>query len=297
VREKDASVVTLTLQKGVTGVVIAPLPPAGKSSPGAATSAPTNPNPSSTPPAPAPYDATANPTPALKQPSSTGLLVGLRPAVFSPGGSVAQDTKFKSYAGAGPGIGIDLMARVGRVVLLGGTLEFASLGGPDATTVPQGTHVDVTNTSVYAGLLVGMIPNVDRVSFIGDVGMGMRFFSHSVSATGTNTATVDQHFSGLEFGLKMGLSIPAGPIRIVPDVGIGIGGFTSSDCSNSTVAFASCASNASATNATTTALGGGDTTPIHTFLTAGLGLYWNIDLSKKPKAASSAPPAVFTATR
>lgn len=261
VHEKDASTVTLTLQKGVVAAV-APVP-AGGTAP-AATDSPTNPT-------PAPYDQGAKPTPA--GPSALGLLVGVRPVLLVPAGNVTNSEKFKTLASTGGGVGVDLLGRVARVFLVGGTLEFASLGpgNPDTSGISSKESLDITNTSVYVGVLGGLIPNVDRVSFVGDIGVGMRFFNHVVKGPGISE---DRSFNGLEFGLNAGLSVPVGPFRIMPKVGLAFGSFTSKACAEVT---ANCAE--SATDITNTGS--------HVFLNAALGLYYNLDFGKKPKTTAA----------
>lgn len=273
VREKDASVVTLTLQKGAVAAVVVTPPQADTSS--------TTPPPVTS--APAEYDQGVKSKPAPSGPSSAGLLLGAHLQYVAPLGAVKDGTTFKERASGGPGFGIDLVGRVARLLLIGGTLDIAPLGAPSKTEglVPSGSTGKFTTTSVYAGLLVGVLPNVDKVSFYGDLGFGMRWLSYSLETQGGTVSKQSEDYNGWELGLNAGLSIPLGPIRAVPKVGIAFGNFTTS-----TPCVGAACNQQDIT---------GDSAG-HTILTAGLTLYYNLDLAKKPKAASSSS-AVFTAVR
>jgi hypothetical protein len=74
---------------------------------------------------------------------------------------------------------------------------------------------------------IGVLPNVDKVSFLGDLGLGSRTLSQTISQNGVQIK--DDSRTGLEGEVNLGVSIPAGPIRIVPKSTIGIGSFSSQD--------------------------------------------------------------------
>src|SRR5262249_40956327 len=104
---------------------------------------------------------------------------------------------------------------------------------------------------------------------------------------GVGPVSTDNGYSGLEFGLGAGVSIPAGPLRIVPKAGLAFGQFTSQNCklptgtslpSASLPAATACSASSDVTD-----------TGLHTVLSLAVGLYYNIDLSKKSASASAAP--------
>src|SRR5262249_17222158 len=89
VKEKEVKSVELVLQQGVSGPAVV-VPPAGATTSTTQTSTP-----------PPPYE---QPTPKPRGgPSSMGLLLGVRPGVFFPGGDVAKGVKFEDVASTGPG--------------------------------------------------------------------------------------------------------------------------------------------------------------------------------------------------
>lgn len=262
VPEKDAKSVELTLQRGATGAaVVGPVVGGTAADPPSAT--------------PAPYEQPkAKP---VGSPSPAGLLLGIRPSIVIPAGEVTKGVKLAEVSGPGPGLGIDVIGRVARLFLVGGTLEFASLAPPDASSFPTGTQAKVSTTSVYAGVLAGIMPNVDRVTFVADAGLGMRFLSRSLTQTSASaSASSEESYRGLELALNAGLSIPAGPIRIVPKAGLAYGQFTDRDCKLSTTTLTGC--------------GGTDIDAVgHTIFNVSLGLYYHVDFSKKSATASSSP--------
>ncbi len=277
IQEKDQKSIELTLVSGGTGIVA--VPPTG------------NPNDPKNPPPPVGEQPKPPPDGG---PSSTGLLLGIRPAVFVPVGSVQKDRKFKDFASAGPGVGLDVTGRIARLFLVGGTLEIASLGGPDASSIPAGTKAEVSTTSIYIGVLAGILPNVDKVSFIADLGVGERILSHTDTRTiGTTTSKVDDStYTGFEVALNAGVSIPAGPIRIVPKAGLALGQFTNRSC---TVGFptATGAANPCAAGASTDIAD----TSFHTILQVALGLYYHVDFSKKSGSKASLPTFIAQGSR
>jgi hypothetical protein len=112
-------------------------------------------------------------------------------------------------------------------------------------------------------VLVGVIPNVDRVSFIGDVGLGYRTLSQKLEPS--VGPTQNRAYTGVEYGLGVGLSIPAGPIRIVPKASILLGEFSDvSDCTGSVCKNLPIDNKAG-----------------HSSFFVGLGVYYSADLGKK----------------
>lgn len=206
--EKEQKSVELTLVQGGAAVVAAPPPP------------------------PPPYGGNPD-KPVTKAPSagptSAGLLLGVHAGVVIPTGSVFKDAEFKDFATVGGGGGLDAYLRVAKMLLIGGTFEYASLGAPDKLQgQPSSVSAEVSNSTTYVGINLGIIPNVDKVSFIGDVGLGSRSVSQEIKLTsGGSSATDKGSVKGLEFAIGAGVSIPVGPIRIVPKTTLGIGSFSS----------------------------------------------------------------------
>jgi hypothetical protein len=275
VQEKEQKSIELVLQQSAGGAVaVAPPPPYG--APAAPVAA-----------APPPY-AQPKPRPAAAGPSSTGLLLGGRVGAWGPGGNVDGARTFNEYASAGPGFGIDVVGRFAKVVLLGGTFEWASLGAPDASAFPTRTEVELSTKTTYFGLLVGIMPNVDKVTFVGDIGLGRRSMSRDVTAKNRDTGaslTSAESYSGFELAFNAGISIPAGPIRIVPKAGLAFGTFSDHDCGRGTqqMGLPGCGIGSSVDNAG------------HTIFTVALGLYYHVDIAKKPTPApAAASPRVET---
>lgn len=258
VKEKEQKSVELVLQQGATGgAVVVTAPPTDTG-------------------VPPPYE---QPKPKPKEsPSSSGLLLGVRPGFFVPVGDVEKNVKFSDYASGGPGIGLDVIGRVARLFLVGGTLELASLGAPDARAFPSGVRAEVTTRSVYAGVLAGIMPNVDRVTFVADAGFGLRFLSQTRTLTAAGvTNKTDDMYSGLELAINAGLSIPAGPIRIVPKAGLAFGQFSDRSCALGAggAALGACAGANTTLNSAS-----------HTMLQLTVGLYYHVDFAKKSGSAS-----------
>lgn len=225
-------------------------------------------DPNAPPSAPPPYE---QPKPKPAGPSSSGVLLGLRAGVFVPNGDVDKTTAFDKYASAGAGLGADAIGRFAKLFLLGGTIEFASLGGPDSSVIPSGVRADVTTRSTYYGILGGIIPNVDKITFIADVGLGIRSISQKRTLS-SNAPVTDESYSGPELSLNAGLSFPAGSLRLAPKAGFAFGSFSSREC------------NIAAAAAPSTACGrylGDVQSSGHAMFNVQLAIYYHLDLSKK----------------
>jgi hypothetical protein len=216
-------------------------------------------------PVPAPY--AKNPDQETKPPTSgptfAGLLLGIRGGAFVPAGVIGKadngtDLNFSDYATTGGGGGIDLYARVAKMLLLGLTFEYASLGAPKTVAGRTGS-IDISASTGYLGVALGIIPNVDRVSFIGDIGLGARSAKQSIKTTPTQEASL----GGLDFTFGAGVSIPAGPIRLVPKLAVSVGTFSSSTVNSSTTDIPS------ANRGT------------HALVFLGLGGYYSLDFGSK----------------
>lgn len=229
------------------------------------------------PPPPPPYQGDPNspermsPPPQREVPTSVGFLFGVRAGAFVPGGGVATNVSFDDVASAGGGGAIDAYFRVARMLLLGGTVEYAGLKSPSKVSgLAANVTADGSVHTTYAGLSIGLVPNIDRVSFIGDLGFGFRNLKQTLTpATGAKQSL---SVSGTEFALGAGLSIPAGPIRLVPKASINYGEFSTAEACSGGV----CNSNEIK-----------DTTG-HTFFFVGLGVYYSLDIGKKPGAKVAA---------
>lgn len=229
------------------------------------------------PPPPPPYQGDPNSAerlnlpPPRELPTSVGFLFGVRAGAFVPGGGVATNTSFDDVASAGGGGAIDAYFRVARMLLLGGTVEYAGLKSPSKVSgLPSNVTADGSVHTTYAGLSIGLVPNIDRVSFIGDLGFGFRNLKQTL--TPTTGAEQTSSVSGTEFALGAGLSIPAGPIRLVPKASINYGEFATVEACSGKVC------NSTDITATTG----------HTFFFVGLGVYYSLDIGKKPGAKIAA---------
>lgn len=270
VKEKETKSIELVLQQGASGAAVVVPPPSATD-----TAAP-----------PPPYE---QPKPKPKEsPSPTGLLFGVRPGMFVPVGEVTKGVKFGEYASAGWGAGVDVIGRVARLFLVGGTLEFASLGAPDKSTILRGTRAEVSTPTFYVGVNAGIMPNVDKVTFVADAGVGMRFLSRTVTLTPAVGAPMKQEesYSGLELAINAGFSIPAGPMRIVPKAGLAFGQFGSRKCGLDTATSGSltgCSNNVEIATAS------------HTILNLVVGIYYHLDFAKKSGSTTGSGSRFFTA--
>lgn len=272
IAEKEAKSVDLTLEKGV---VVA--------------------NPNGT------GGDTTKPKPAEPQegPSPLGLLIGIRPTAFVPFGKVDANTKMKEYAGFGLGGGLDVIGRVAQRILVGGTIEAELMSGPDryvpsdptvlAALPPTlrdngGVRANISVVSEFLGLNVGYLPNVDKVSPMAFLRGGYRYIQRTVTFNVGNVHA-DDSVSGIEAGLHGGVSIPAGPMRIVPLLNFDGGQFSTRDCVNADKLGA-----APTAQACTSPDGG-------LFFMVGLsvGLYYHLDFGQ-PKVGSNSPGKIKNLT-
>jgi hypothetical protein len=251
--EKEQKSVELTLQQGQAGappVVIAPAP------------------------APAPY--VKNPDRETKPssgPTSSGMLFGIRAGAFVPAGEIGKNANFSDYATTGGGGGVDVDLRLARMLLIGATFEFASLGAPKSIPNVVG-NFDATATTSYFGINLGIVPNIDHVSFIGDLGLGSRTAKQSLKGS---TGTQDTSLTGLDFTFGAGVSIPAGPIRIVPKISVSVGSFSSADVT---------ASGAGSTTVSRSGSIDSNSRGTHTVVFLGLAGYYSLDFGSKPGSAA-----------
>jgi hypothetical protein len=269
VAEREQKSQELALVPGQGAPVVAPVPPPYSPQPG-----PYPPQQQQAPPAQAP-------PPAKPESSSIGLLLGLRLGALIPGGGVytnttsiagastTTDVNFDTVATAGGAFGLDAMFRFARIMLIGGTVEFGSLGDPNkkasigtgTTPTAGGLEADSSTTS-YFGANLGIVSNPDKVAFYGELGAGRRAFSQTYSLAARSG---EISVSGAEFGIGAGLWIPAGPLRIVPKASVHAGSFSKVTCSGDI----NCA--------------GGDfeNSATHTMIFVGVAGFYHLDLGSK----------------
>jgi hypothetical protein len=269
IKEKETKSVDLTLEKGATGGVTT-------------TDTGTKPPPT--------QDDQSGPSPL-------GLLFGIRPLVFIPFGSVDSKTKMKDYAGVGAGAGLDIVGRVAQRILVGASLEGAIMGAPSTykpadpaqfqaalgAEAVNGFRADVSVKSEYLGLLIGYMPDVDKITLTGMLHGGYRYIQRSVQVTPLGRAKsspFDDNVNGIEAGLAGGVSIPAGPMRIVPLLNFDGGQFSGRSCVDPKNFDAPTAGNISAT---CTAPDGG------VFFMVGLSVavWYHLDFGRPQKSAQS----------
>lgn len=242
VHEREAQAVDLTLEPGGAAGSDAGLPPV--------------------------YGDDSGRGPALrtKTPSRSGLLVGVRPVLLGLGGSASDARELADIATAGLGAGIDVRWRLEKQLLIGGTLEYVALGKPASSSPPDGWTSKNPVSTVFAGAVLGIVPNIERVSFMGEVGLGARVLARTASNPGS-PAEAEETFSGAEIAVSAGLSFPAGALRIVPKVGLGLG----------SLAFRSCSVQDPTHPADCGERAGG-----HALFSLGVGFYYHLDFAKRP---------------
>ncbi|HEY8079598.1 MAG TPA: outer membrane beta-barrel protein [Labilithrix sp.] len=270
--KSDPRVVELTLtpSQNAGGAIVVPPPP---------------PPYGGEPPPPPPNPDQNPPKPVQEGSSSTGLLVGPRVGLLIPGGGLVgggavasgtpSDVNMDSFAATGAGLGLDVMARFARLLLVGGTLEFGSLSKSSnfSDQIQTNVSANTSQSTFYIGANLGIVPNIDRVSFYGELGVGLRSLNRTVDLP---SGKLDETFSGVEGKLGAGLMIPAGHlIRIVPEAALNIGSFgtVKSNCGSIAPAgefIGQCFNDGSVSQTAT-----------HTLFWIGMGIYFNADLGKK----------------
>ena len=226
----------------------------------------------------------------LSGPTPVGLLIGVRPLGLIPFGKVDSNTNFKDYAGVGGGLGIDVIGRVAQRFLVGGFINAAILSGPssyipkdDAALEAQfpGSKTSVNVTTEYFGVLAGFMPDVDHVTPTGFVNGGYRFIQRSVALSYNNpdgsraTQNLDDDASSVEVGLHAGVSIPAGPMRIIPLANFDVGQVGGRSC-------VTAATIREGTDAAAPDCNGG----IYFMLGLSVGVYYHLDFGR-PNTHSS----------
>lgn len=236
-------------------------------------------SPTAAPPA---YDATKPVPRPLPKPASTGFLLGGRVGVFVPSGKLTESRSFDDYASAGPGFGLDGYFRFARIVLVGGTFEYTSLGAPEGSSLGVTLdRADVSARSFLGAFAVGIASNIDKVSFLGDVTLGYRSLSRDVSFPNLKG---EESFGGFQFGLNGGLSIPVGPIRIVPRAGLSFASLGNRKCNvsgaNAAAGAALCPQEAPPSTGGGSLTSPEDSTSGSLLFNVALGVYFSRDISK-----------------
>jgi len=268
--EKEGAVKELVLEPGSGGaVVVAAPPPYGAN--GQQPQGATDPNKDKPPEQPKKEEG----------PPTTGLLFGAHGGLFVPSGNAGKDSagdvKMDNVASSGGGLGIDFMARFAKIFLVGLRGEAIFLGGPDAKNVPTGQTLTSTQRMFGAALLVGLLTSSEHVGFYTDLGFGYRAFSvDRTLATGSTSVETTRDLNGTYFSLGVGVSIPAGPIRIVPKVGFDFGGLADSSGATATTT----------TNPVNTSTVQNQSAGYQLFF-VGLAVFYSYDLGKKPGVSAS----------
>lgn len=213
------------------------------------------------------------PTPKPKS-SSTGLLLGVRGGVLIPFGKDDIGKPLNNSVRAGPLFGVDGYLRL-QNLLLGLNFDVASLGKGSAVDRGNGSR-ETSNggSTTYIGASLGLMANVDKTSFIGNVGLGYR--SLAIKSTLANGTSTTYDLNSAEVLLDGGIAIPAGPIRIVPKFTLAIGDFGTTDKTY-----------------TGTGSSTSDDGRFYMITAFSLGLYYHFDVGKKPPATPTpaVPPA------
>jgi hypothetical protein len=212
-----------------------PAPPPGPS----ATAPPPPPSPVVYVPAPPSPPLAPPPPPPPPRISRFGIVVGGHigasglsgdvPADVGTGGALTGSIPISDFAGGGLALGLEGGFRFGRHWIVG--LEFEHDVYQQGDSAALQTDLPGAGTArAYSTLLqatIGLVSNPDRVSFYGDLGLGVRWLSYSVYGTdGTFLAGATQN--SLEFGLGVGIWIPIGPsFRLLPRVSLDIGQYDS----------------------------------------------------------------------
>lgn len=215
-KEQKSIELPLVARQGGPVVVAAPPPPYGQTPP------PYQANPDRNQYVPRTNEDTTSPF---------GLLFGARGGAIVPAGQTSAAADVSNIASAGGGFGIDFYFRLAKMLLLGGTFEYGSLGTP-ATVLNAVGNFETSASTTHGAFLIGILPSPDKTSFIGDLGIGSRGLAYKrtrIGTAGTGPRSVEASTSGFAFDVGLGVSIPAGPMRIVPKANVNVGSFSSEE--------------------------------------------------------------------
>jgi hypothetical protein len=172
--------------------------------------------------------------------SRLGVVVGAHIGASAFSGYVySQDLRssvaIPEVAGGGVALGLEAGFRFARHWIVGVEYEhdLYQSGTPDSFTQPTRPTLSPVmggSTHAHSSLLqvkMALVANPDRVSFYGDVGVGVRWFTYSVydgNGAFLSGATTD----GAEFSLGVGIWIPIGKsFRLLPRVSLDVGTYAS----------------------------------------------------------------------
>ncbi|MBS2016613.1 MAG: hypothetical protein JST00_27265 [Deltaproteobacteria bacterium] len=211
-KEQKAIELTLVARQGGPVVVAAPPPPYGQQPP------PYQPNPDRNQYVPRKSEDTTTPF---------GLLFGARGGAVVPAGKISGAVDMSTFASAGGGFGLDFYFRLAKMMLLGGKFDYGSLGTP-STIIGATGNFETSASTLHGAFAIGILPAPDKTSFIGDLGIGSRSFKYKrTQIGGAGNQNLDESVAGFAFDVGLGVSIPAGPIRIVPKADMSVGSFSS----------------------------------------------------------------------
>lgn len=203
--------------------------------------------------------------------SPWGLLLGGSLGAAVPGGALvggaAPGSKFEDVATTGVSVGLDARLRA-KMFMVGLMFDYAKLGPPGLEKVGAKGDISVEEASAtFIGATIGLVTSIDRLSFFGELGLGHRALSLDYTSP---RSSGKQMVSGLEGGVGAGLSIPVGPIRLVPKATLFGGSFSNASCKSATLDVTlDCSSGAIPETAT------------HSFFFVGLNAFYHIDLGSK----------------
>lgn len=265
-KERDSKSVQVTLEPipGITYAPGAPPPAGGAAQPPAQSTAPAPTG--NIPPPPPPIEDTTEPA---KKKSRTGLLFGGHLGLEMPSGHIPMPMSSPEasvgvgdLSGSGFAYGLDGGVRFARQWYIGLTLEHASLDpGKNPGSIAAGVTSDSSDTT-QLGLVLGLIVNPDKTSFLAEVGVAERWYSFSWADQ--NGAKQTNSYSSGELSLGAGLWIPIGHVlRLVPEATAGLGSFNTPTANNSSPG---------------TSTGNSSGGQSHAFFMLGVGGFYNIDL-------------------
>lgn len=158
-------------------------------------------------------------------PAAFDVLLGPRLFYLVPGGNAVETREWEFFTGNGVGIGIDAALRVWDLMVLGARGDFVSFTPPEAFEEEPvlGSRRTFDARSFSFGILTGILPSVQAFSFWGDMGLGYRKIFRELDAAPFYRR---EWFSGVEWSIQAGVSIPVGAFRLVPSLAGAVGHLT-----------------------------------------------------------------------
>jgi len=195
---------------------------------------PPPPPPPAPPPGPAEplvYVGTAPPPPPPPRQSRLGLVFGGHIGAASIAGDIfstaGHSIPISQLAGGGVGFGVEAGFRFARHWIASLELEHDVYESASASSyvgnIPFSTHAQSTLLQAKMAL----VANPDRVSFYGDLGLGVRWFGYSVYDN-TGVYLGGKLSNDAEFSAGIGVWIPIGPsFRLLPRFSVDVGTYAS----------------------------------------------------------------------